>query len=103
MSQINSQYTQAVSTASLPVPGVDDVLGGAIELIEIKTVLDNVLERVYGEFDDLLEQGPSLSDERRYWLGICSHVQPGILHAWVQAWIIVVSRQGDLPYFESAS
>ena len=51
---------------SLPVPGVDVVLGGALESIEIKTVLDNVLERVYGEFDDLLEQGPSLSDEERY-------------------------------------
>lgn len=66
MSQINSVYTtQMVAGTPLNVPGTAEALQGAQAMVPIKTVMDNVLERIYGEVDSLLHQGPALGDEER--------------------------------------
>ena len=66
MSQINSMYTtQMVAGTPLSVPGTTEALQGAQAMVPIKTVMDNVLERIYGEFDGLLRQGPALDDVGR--------------------------------------
>ncbi|GAX72686.1 hypothetical protein CEUSTIGMA_g142.t1 [Chlamydomonas eustigma] len=63
MSQINSQTTQATVMATVPLH--IEPLQGAQSLVGIKSILDRVLERIHGEFDVLLQHGPSLNDSDR--------------------------------------
>jgi hypothetical protein len=66
MSQMNSQSTQAVASGTSLVPGLGAPLqGGQQQMVSLKTVLENVLERTYGDFDGLLQHGPTLADKDR--------------------------------------
>jgi hypothetical protein len=48
------------------VPGADLALHGArLPMVPLRTAITNTLERMYGEFGILLEQGPSLGDADR--------------------------------------
>lgn len=63
-----SRGSQLVSfTNPIAPPGMGPLgsLEGAHRTVTIKSVLDNVLERLHGEFDTILEQGPALSDADR--------------------------------------
>ena len=48
------------------VPGADLVLHGArLPMVPLRTAITNTLERMYGEFGIVLEQGPLLGDTDR--------------------------------------
>jgi hypothetical protein len=36
------------------------------QMVSLKTVLENVLDRTFGGFDGLLQHGPTLADKDRY-------------------------------------
>ena len=62
-----SQMTTFDVTGGGPsVPGADLVLAGARQpMVHLRAAINNTLERMYGEFGILLEQGPSLRDADR--------------------------------------
>ncbi len=67
-----SQFTRGGATTTMgsmaPPPIAEPelpALGGAMRMAPLAIVLRNVLERIYGELDGLVQQGPSLSDQDR--------------------------------------
>lgn len=63
-------------------------LSGAKRMVDMKRVLDNVLERLHGEFDSLLQQGPAMQDEDRCAGFACTHECWGNPASCKQSWLL---------------